>query len=193
MIILDASGSVGYDNFQTSKLFVADVISNFKIGASDTRVGVATFSTYVTNHIPLGSILEKETLNTTVESILYDSGWTATYLALNFMIQEFNIRGRINQGIPRVAVLITDGLSNDPSSTAIAAEALHAENNIAVYSFGVANANDAELNLIASSSSNVYHIDNFDPESFESELRPLQLSACISKNNVFVLVKKHSL
>uniref|UniRef100_A0A1X7UXZ0 VWFA domain-containing protein n=1 Tax=Amphimedon queenslandica TaxID=400682 RepID=A0A1X7UXZ0_AMPQE len=56
IILLDASGSVGADNFEIMKNFVANMLSNFTIGPDDTRVGVISFASSPSIVIPLGSI-----------------------------------------------------------------------------------------------------------------------------------------
>ena len=91
------------------------------------------------------------------------------------------INTRVNEGIPRVVILLTDGRSNEPTLTAQAAPRVH-NDNIEVYSVGIGSGiNEAELQIIASDPSYVYLITDFSPEAFAEELRPLQLTACESK------------
>ena len=62
----------------------------------------------------------------------------------------------------RILVVITDGESTEPAKTIQQATRLHADSrNIQVIAIGVAGANVAELNVIASSREQVYFLDDF--------------------------------
>lgn len=50
---MDSSGSIGYDNYQIMKNFVADLVDLFDIGYT-TRVGLIQFSDSVTRVFRLG-------------------------------------------------------------------------------------------------------------------------------------------
>ena len=182
--MLDASGSIGSSNFVTMKNFVNNIISNFEIGADKTRVGVIRFASSASIVIPLGSINNATVLNTSISNISYTRGNTYTNLALNLLHTAFN-NSRTSEGIPRVAIVFTDGRSNSPNSTAPVAQLVH-DTGIVVYSFGIGSGIDTtELNTIASSSRNVFLISNFSPTQFAAKLLLLQTSACTSKYITF--------
>ena len=182
--MLDASGSIGSTNFVTMKNFVKTIISNFEIGTDKTRVGVIRFSSSASVVIPLGSINNASLLNTSITNIYYIGLGTATHLALNLLITAFN-NSRTSEGVPRVAIVFTDGQSNSPLLTARAAPLVH-DADIVVYSFGIGSGvNLNELNIIASSSRNIFLISNFSPAQFAAKLLPLQTSACTSKYITF--------
>ena len=182
--MLDASGSIRSSNFVTMKNFVKSVISNFEIGADKTRVGVIRFASSASIVILLGSINNATVLNTSISNIFYTGGNTYTNLALNLLHTAFN-NSRTSEGIPRVAIVFTDGRSNSPSLTTQAAQLVH-DAGIVVYSFGIGSGIDTtELNTIASSSRNVFLISNFSPVQFAAKLLPLQTSACTSKYITF--------
>ena len=181
VFVLDASGSIGSSNFVRMKDFVKSVVSNFEIGADNTRVGVIRYATSASIVIPLGSTDDSLLLNNSITNIIYTSGGTATHLALNLLDTAFS-NARTSEGVPRVAVVFTDGQSNSPSLTIQAAQAVHST-GIVVYSFGIGNnVDNDELNAIASSSSNVFVISDFSPDQFADKLLPLQTSACTSKH-----------
>ena len=181
VFVLDASGSIGSSNFVRMKDFVKSVVSNFEIGADKTRVGVIRYATSASIVIPLGSTDDSLLLNNSITNIIYTSGGTATHLALNLLDIAFS-NARTSEGVPRVAVVFTDGQSNSPSLTIQAAQAVHST-GIVVYSFGIGNnVDNDELNAIASSSSNVFVISDFSPGQFADKLLPLQTSACTSKH-----------
>ena len=181
VFVLDSSGSILENNFVTMKDFVKNIVTNFEIGADKTRVGVIRFSTSASIVIPLGSINNALILNNSITNIVYTDGGTATHLALNLLDTAFS-NARTSEGIPRVAIVFTDGQSNSPSLTIQAAQAVHST-GIIVYSFGIGSGvNMNELNAIASTSSNVFLISNFSPGEFAAKLLPLQTSTCTSKH-----------
>ena len=182
MFILDASGSVGTTNFITMKNFMKNFISNFSIGNDRTRVGVISFSSSASIILSLGSVNNINELNTFIDNIVYTGGNTATNLALDLLSTAFNT-ARTNQGIPRVAIVFTDGQSNEPILTAQSAQLVHSA-GITVYSFGIGDGvNTNELNTIATSSSNVLLINSFSENDFATMLLPLRTKVCSSKLN----------
>ena len=162
------------------KNFVANVIANFEIRDNSTRVGLIRFSSTASILIPLGSINNVQQLTTAINNVVYTGGGTGTDLALHLVPTAFN-NSRVNEGIPRVMILLTDGNSNGAAKTAQEAARVH-NDNVEVYSVGIGSGiNKAELHIIASDPSYVYLITDFSPEAFAEELRPLQLTACTSK------------
>ena len=164
------------------KNFVANtLLSNFTIGPADTRVGVIRYSGSPSIVIPLGSSNTYSQLATAVRSIQYTGGGTNTHLALNLLTTAF-ATARVSEGIPRVAAVLTDGRSNNPSATVQAAQAVHGD-DIYVYSFGIGNGiSYQELVAIASSGQgNVFNVSGFSSSDFEGVLRQLQVSTCSSK------------
>ena len=166
------------------KNFVNNIISNFEVGDDKTHVGVIRFSDSASIVIPLGSINNATVLNTSISNIFYTRGYTYTNLVLNILHTAFN-NARTSEGIPRVAILLTDGQSTETDSTALGAQLVH-DAGIVVYSFGIGSSvNLNELNTIASSSRNFFLISNFSPTQFAGKLLPLQTSACTSKYITF--------
>ena len=180
LFVLDSSGSVGSSNFANLRNFVVDVIAQFEIRANSTRVGVIRYASSAAIVIQLGSINNVQQLTTAINNIAFTGGGTSTHAALDLVPTAF-VNARINEGTPRVVILITDGLSNNPTLTAEAATRVHNE-NIIVYAVGIgSNVNEVELQAIASDSRFVFRITDFTPGAFAEELRPLQMTACTSK------------
>ena len=187
MFLLDSSGSIGSNNFVTMKNFVKNIVSNFDIGDNQTRIGIIEFSTTASIILPLGSINNTNQLNTFIDNIAYLNSGTRTDLALNLLPTAFNT-SRTSQGIPHVAIVLTDGRSNQPQLTIIAAQTIHNTTSITVYALGIGSRIDInELNTIASSSSNVFLISNFSPSQFTAILLPLRVTACTSKFDYSIL------
>ncbi|XP_011403766.1 PREDICTED: uncharacterized protein LOC105312654 [Amphimedon queenslandica] len=180
MILLDASGSVGADNFEIMKNFVANMLSNFTIGPDDTRVGVISFASSPSIVISLGSINTYSQLATAIRAISYTSGGTNTAAALDLLSTAF-ATARVSEGIPRVAAVFTDGMSNDAAATVQSAQAVH-NDKITVFSFGIGSGvSNAELVAIASDGQQgVFTISGFSSNTFQAVLTQLQLSTCLT-------------
>ena len=180
VIILDSSGSIEPTNFLRMKNFVANMLSSFTIGPDDTRVGVIRFASSPSIIIPLGSSNTYSQLASAVRSIGYIGGGTNTGAALNLLSTAF-ATARVSEGIPRVAAVLTDGMSNDAAATVQAARAVH-NAGINIFAFGIGTSiSYEELNAIASGSENVIDVSSFSSSNFETALKQLQVSVCASK------------
>lgn len=181
IFVLDSSGSIGSSNYITMKEFVTDVISNFEIGSEATHVGVIRFASSASIVIPLGFYNNNDSLINAVNSIPYTGGSTRTYRALSLLHSAFGT-ARVDQGIPRVAVITTDGRSSSFSLTSQEAKAVK-DAGITAYSFGIGGGiNMNELIAIAGNNTgNVFLIENFSASSFATQLQPLRTSTCTSK------------
>ena len=172
---MDASGSVGSSNFQTMKTFVRDIANSFEIGPNDVQIGVMSYGSSNYFHFYLNTYSTKSAVLSAISAIPFSSGGTDTGGALNGVritgFSESNGARPSSEGIPRVAIVITDGHSNSYSATVTAANALHNAGIIA-FAIGIAGANQNELNAIASQASYVSFISSFNV----AELSALQIS-----------------
>ena len=101
------------------------IISDLDIGPRRTQVGVIVFSTYVYVSYNLNSYSNRQALTSAVNRIAYLSEGTNTADALYTHINQGFVGARpVAQGVPRVAMVVTDGMSNSPGHTVAAAEAL---------------------------------------------------------------------
>ena len=181
VMILDSSRSIGISNFELMKSYIVNMLSGFTIGSDDTRVGVIRYSTSASIVIPLGSYNSYSQLSSAINSIEYSGGSTYTYRALNLLTTAF-ATARVDEGIPRVAIVFTDGKSSNAAVTALAARNVH-NAGIYVYSFGIGSGiSSTELTAIASSGqNNVFYVSSFSASNFQGVLKQLQVSACASK------------
>ncbi|XP_031561240.1 protein dachsous-like [Actinia tenebrosa] len=163
--ILDTSGSVGSYNFGKIKTFVKNIIDFFNIGTTGTHVAVVTYSSWPVVEFNLKAHYSKTSLKNAVGEIEYRAGWTYTGDALEMTRTDiFNtVDGmRPDKGIPKVAVLLTDGYSNG-WGVKTAANALKNQ-GVNLFCIGVGNYNERELNDIATDpdSTHVFTLDNFN-------------------------------
>ena len=180
--VLDESGSVGFSNYQMMKQFVYNTVNDFDIGPDDTQVGVISYSSLATFRFYLNTYHNKATLLSAINALPYTDGGTNTVAAIDLLRTDgFNSTngGRPqSQAIPRVAVIITDGHSADPTAAATAA---HNE-GIIIFSVGVGSSvNNDQLQAIASDPSYVSTLTDFDSLQFDALQTTIVNDACTSK------------
>ena len=145
MIVLDESGSIGSVDFESTKQFVLQYISNLRIGPDDNRVGVITFSDAARLRFSFGAYSNASSLEQAVMNINYGGGGTNIPDGLCAMLNAFlSGDARTESTVFRVGIVMTDGQSNEDfnscgfSSVAEAANAIHnAPQQILVFAFGV--------------------------------------------------------
>ncbi|XP_071104564.1 SCO-spondin-like isoform X2 [Haliotis cracherodii] len=163
--VVDQSQSVGTENFQLVKAALNSFVSSIISRNNNIRVGVIGFSSNVTSFIRDTSDISllQAAINFTLTP---PNGGTNTHLGIRRATQNLN-QGTSNY--PRVMVVITDGLSNLPNETRVAAAEAR-NSGITVFAVGVLALNipsirqrfQAELLSIASSNATAIEIANFN-------------------------------
>lgn len=170
VFIVDESGSIGTTNFQLVLSFLHSTVSSLEIGQSKVRVGIVTYNDKPAAQVYLNSFDDMSELLKFIKIIPYHGGGTNTGAALNFTREQMFVpeRGsRKDKNVQQVAVVITDGESQD-NVTKAAAELRRA--GVTVYSVGIKDAKRAELVKMASYPPNkhVFIVNDFD------KLKPLE-------------------
>ena len=190
VFILDQSGSVGLHNHGLAIQFILNVIQFFSISLDTTRVGFVAYSRRAHLEFDLDDFNSANSLTERIMRINYRGGSTATALGLNytaFIQNPDNNRGArpASNGIPKVAILITDGKSNRfPLTYAVP---YLKSIGVQVYALGIANPDVAELQFIASDpdSNHVFLLNSYnDAAGFVDFLR---IQTCDSKLRVHSL------
>jgi hypothetical protein len=132
VFVVDESGSVCQGqspsdnclNWQRLRSFTADISLLFPVGPWDVVPSFIGYSGVLTkNFLPLEPDRTGTQFADTVRSFLMTNGGTATALALQAAEREFNLRGRsVQNGTSRMVIVLTDGLSTNPSLTASTAQ-----------------------------------------------------------------------
>ena len=178
VFVLDASGSIGPSNFQLIREFVANISTILDIGPDNSQVGVIVFRSSASVQFHLNTYSDMDDLLSAIAALPYTGGGTNTAAALNLVLTQGFLGARpTSQGVPRVVMVVTDGLSNDRNATAAAAQALHAT-GLTVFAAGIGGADMEELNAIASSPEFVQFIDSFDTEELQRLQEALSEEAC---------------
>ena len=184
VFVIDRSGSIGRDNFQQIRRFVSNITTElFRNSISPPAVGVIVFSSNADVEFPLQSHSDLSSLLSDIASIRYPGGNTNTSGALRLLLstaQDGRLQLRSNS--LKVAIVITDGESNDPDATETAATRLHASNIFDVYAIGIAGANQTELQLIASDPRFVLFTESFSNADLQQLQEKILPGLCISKS-----------
>ena len=184
IFVMDASGSVGYSDFQTMKTFVYDIVNSFDVGLDSVRVGVMSYGSSYTFHFYLSTYSSKSSVLSAINSLPYSGGGTNTASALNAVrttgFSTYYGARPISSGIPRIAIVITDGYSNSYSATVSAANSMH-NAGIIGFAIGIAGAKQSELNAIASKPAYVAFISSFDSNLLSNLQVSLSQEACVGE------------
>ena len=114
IFLLDASGSVGEDNYVKEKEFIKIVASRYEL-ASSSSAAVIPFSSEATNEIQLGSMRTALSFATAVDNIPYDAMFTRIDLALRLAYDEYFSLDVSNE-TQKLVILLTDGIQTLSSS-----------------------------------------------------------------------------
>ncbi|ELT96727.1 hypothetical protein CAPTEDRAFT_109203 [Capitella teleta] len=159
---LDASGSIWGPDFDSQLDFVNNLVGSFTVGPQGVRVGVATFGNQPKQEFNLNTFNNVGDIQTAISHITQARGSTNTASALHSIRREFfEEQGRT--GVVKVAIVITDGQSNEAQATKRQAQLLR-DAGVHVFAIGVGrNVAEEELEAIASqpSSSHVFMVDSF--------------------------------
>ncbi|XP_010124536.1 PREDICTED: collagen alpha-1(XXII) chain-like, partial [Chlamydotis macqueenii] len=165
VFILDASSSVGKEDFEKVRQWVSNLVETFEIGPDKTRVGVVRYSDRPTTEFDLGKYKTREEIKEAARKIKYYGGNTNTGDALRY-INTYSFSkeagGRLSdRTVKKVAILLTDGRSQDyvldPATAARQA-------GIRIFAVGVGEALKEELDEIASEpkSAHVFHVSDYN-------------------------------
>ncbi|XP_039092869.1 collagen alpha-1(XX) chain [Hyaena hyaena] len=148
IFLVDGSWSIGHSHFQQVKDFLASVIEPFDIGPDKVQVGLTQYSGDPQTEWDLNTFGTKEDVLTAVRSLRYKGGNTFTGLALTHVLEQ-NLKPGVG---PRpeaatVVILVTDGKSQDDAP---AAGRVLKDLGVDIFAVGVKNADEAELQLLAS-------------------------------------------
>nr|XP_012997177.1 collagen alpha-1(XII) chain isoform X1 [Cavia porcellus] len=162
VFLVDGSWSVGRNNFKYILDFIAALVSAFDIGEEKTRVGVVQYSSDTRTEFNLNQYYQRDELLAAIKKIPYKGGNTMTGDAIDYLVKNtFTESAGARVGFPKVAIIITDGKSQD--EVEIPARELR-DIGVEVFSLGIKAADAKELKQIAStpSLSHVFNVANFD-------------------------------
>ncbi|KAM3857139.1 uncharacterized protein ACN63O_019124 [Diretmus argenteus] len=179
VFVIDSSESVGPENFEIIKDFVAALVDRVTVGRNATRIGLVLYSLEVKLEFNLARYMTQQDVKQAIRKIPYMGEGTYTGTAIRKATQEAFYSSRT--GVSKVAIVITDGQTDkrEPVKLDIAVREAHAA-NIEMFALGIVNTSDPtqaeflrELNLIASDPDveHMFLIDDFNTlPALESKL-----------------------
>ncbi|XP_063736075.1 collagen alpha-6(VI) chain-like [Eleginops maclovinus] len=188
VFIVDESSSIGNENFRLMRNFLHSIVSSLDVSPTRVRVGIVTYNNITTPRVYLDSFNHKDELLNYIKILPYNGGSTKTGGALKFTLDNVLIKGkgcRKEKGVQQVAVVITDGESQDN----VGEEAIILRRaGVTIYAVGIENASETQLLEMASHPPD-QHV--FSLKSF-TELKPLKqsLQKTLCKNIIDEAVTK---
>ncbi|XP_068092359.1 collagen alpha-4(VI) chain-like [Hyperolius riggenbachi] len=163
VFIVDGSWSIGIENFKTMQTFLYTLINGFEVGQDKIRIGLVQYSDTPRTEFYLNTHDKKDDILQYVQTLPYKGGGTKTGESLQFMLDNLfteSAGARDKDGVPQIAVVITDGQSQDnikESSKRVK------DAGITLYAIGIKDALLTELNEIASDPDEkyVYNVADF--------------------------------
>ncbi|XP_072535448.1 matrilin-2-like, partial [Salminus brasiliensis] len=172
MFVVDGSKSLGIENFELVKQFVIGLVGALP---SSTRVGLLQFSTSVQTEFTLGQYHSVRDVQKAIAAVRYMGRGSRTGTAIQHLVQHSFSQSRA--GISRIAVILTDGRSQDNvSKWASKAKA----NGISIYAVGVGKALEEELRIMASlpEEKYLYYVKDFSHMEQIAEKLKSQFHTC---------------
>lgn len=159
MILLDGSDSIQDRDWYKMKEFVQLLIDNFDIARDAIHLGMVVYSSRIGDHIGLNSFKDKNMLKLLAGALNHPKDSTNTAKGIEYVREKFRSDGR--PGVPKIAIVITDGSSDNPRNTKLQANAAKNE-GIKVLAVGVGgHMFKDELRSIASNPSKVFTSPTF--------------------------------
>ncbi|KAM9851920.1 collagen alpha-6(VI) chain-like [Aulostomus maculatus] len=178
VFIIDESGSIGTANFQLVRQFLHTIVNGLEISPSRVRVGIVMYRDQPTAQVYLNTFKDKTDLLNFIKILPYHGGGTNTGAALKFTLEQVFTKERGSRkdlGVQQVAVVITDGKSQDDVSNAAADLRRF---NVTIYAVGIKGADQVQLVQMASHPphKHLFIVDSF--AKLKSLEQSLQKSLC---------------
>lgn len=182
--LLDTSGSVNNQGLKQSADFVRNIVSHLSISPDHSLVSVLTFANNVSPRFSLVAHYDQQSLLSAISRLnLKSGGGTNTHLGLQYLRETtFAASNRARNDAAMIAIVITDGNSNDKAKTRNMARMLR-DIGVNVFAIGVGSSVAmSELNDIASkpNGEHVFRVDNYNALMQITE--KLEKSVCVGRS-----------
>uniref|UniRef100_A0A669EYG4 Collagen type VI alpha 6 chain n=1 Tax=Oreochromis niloticus TaxID=8128 RepID=A0A669EYG4_ORENI len=161
VFLVDGSWSIGAENFEQIRQFLFTLVNSFDVSPDHVRIGLVQYSDNPLTEFLLNTFDNKEDILNNIIKLPYRGGGTLTGKGLEFMLNEHFVGkagSRAVQKVPQIAVVITDGKSQDDVES-------HAKNlrrrGIVLYAIGIKDADASQLREIANDDQHVYSVSDF--------------------------------
>ncbi|XP_067022999.1 collagen alpha-4(VI) chain-like [Acropora muricata] len=160
--IVDSSGSIGSKNYLKEKHFIKQLARSFGVAPGQSRAALVLYSNSASVKAGFDQYPTLEQFHKSVDDLPYEKGFTRIDLALQKANQEVFPQAR--KGVPKIAILITDGKQTktaDSKGLREASEPLRRA-GVRVLAVGVGSGVDSdELRLVTESDDDVVVAQSF--------------------------------
>ncbi|XP_071358384.1 collagen alpha-1(VII) chain isoform X2 [Trachinotus anak] len=180
VFLVDESWGVGQTSFSSVKGFISAVISSFQdsvVGAEGVRFGVTVFGDVPRMRIALTDYSSLEEVLRAIRDLPYEGGSRRIGDALQFLVDHVFSPAISRDHAPKIAVLITNGRSDDQVDAPARAVA---DNGISLFALGVRGADDSELRRIVSEPHEEHLLVGADYSLLEAVLPKLTRRVCFT-------------
>ncbi|XP_017569855.2 collagen alpha-6(VI) chain isoform X1 [Pygocentrus nattereri] len=163
VFLVDGSWSIGTENFQRIREFLFTLVDSFDVGPDKVRIGLVQYSNSPRTEFSLNSYESKQEIHDYIANLPYMGGGTKTGLGLNFLLKDHfreEAGSRAKMGVTQIAVVITDGQSQD--NVEVHAQELKRQ-GIILYAIGIKDADMDQLKEIATKphDKHIYSVSDF--------------------------------
>ncbi|XP_056326489.1 collagen alpha-6(VI) chain isoform X1 [Danio aesculapii] len=163
VFLVDGSASIGLDNFQQIREFLSSLVENFEVAPDKVRIGLVQYSDTPRTEFSLNTYQNKEEILDYIRNLRYKTGGTHTGQGLEFILKQHFIEeagSRAQQNVPQIAIVITDGDSQD--EVELQAQELR-QRGIKIFAIGIKDADVRLLRQIANEPYDqyVYSVSDF--------------------------------
>ncbi|XP_027955031.1 collagen alpha-5(VI) chain [Eumetopias jubatus] len=177
VFVLDHSGSINTQEQESMTDLTIHLVKKADVGSDRVRIGALKYSDYPEVLFHLRKYSNRSAVIEHLRRRRNTGGNTFTARALdytNIMFTE-EYGSRIHQNVKQMLIIITDGVSHDRNLLNETALKLR-NKGIDIYAVGVGQADQLELEAMAGSKNNTFHVDNFN--KLKDIYPPLQEKMC---------------
>ncbi|XP_050390698.1 uncharacterized protein LOC130010268 [Patella vulgata] len=177
--LIDGSGSIGPLNFDITRQFMIEVTNRLFISPEGTQAAAVQFSSSAQIEFYLNDHSTEGSLKRAIGGIAYGGGSTNTATGLNLAAnQVFVAENGMRNHSAKVALVLTDGHSNDQMATEEASQLLKSK-GVTVFAIGVGDGiNENELQAISSDPDCTHVFILKDFSEVETIINAIQKRAC---------------
>ncbi|XP_072309727.1 collagen alpha-1(VII) chain [Eucyclogobius newberryi] len=180
VFLVDESWSVGQSSFSRVKDFISSVVLYFPdnvVGSEGVRFGVTVFGDLPRMEIALTDYSTQEQTLKAVRDLTYEGGTRKMGVALRYLLENVFSAAISRDHAPKIAVLITNGRSDD--QVELAAREV-ADGGISLFAVGVRGAQESELRRVVSEPLEEHLFSGADFSLLEMVLPRLSRRVCIT-------------
>ncbi|NXI74635.1 MATN4 protein, partial [Anseranas semipalmata] len=180
VFIIDSSRSVRPYDFEKVKEFILTILQFLDISPDATRVGLIQYGSTVKHEFSLKTFRRKQEIERAVKRMMHLATGTMTGLAIQYAVNiafsESEGARPLNQNVPRIIMIVTDGRPQDPVAE-IAAKARNS--GILIFAIGVGRVDMNTLKSIGSEphEEHVFLVANFS--QIETLTSAFQTKLCV--------------